>query len=491
MPATARVAIVDLNNFATFPTLAVGLLVAALRRAGHTVEVLCPLAHDVPAAVRERREGWLDHAARRIHLSTHPLFTLGRDVARQARWWWRTRPHAGVLRETQRVLDTRPDVLLLSAYLQHYRTVEAIGRLAAARGVPLLLGGPAFSHAATADTWRRLPGLTALVAGEVDRSLPDLLATLRAGGDLLAHEGVVLPDGRSSAPARPLHDLDAIPTPDFTDFPWDRYRIRVVPTMAGRGCQWNRCRFCSDIVSVSGRTFRTRSLDVVLRELEEQAQRHATTNFLFLDLKLNSQPALFRGLAEHLPRRVPGAQWIGTVHVDRRADNGLSRDDLQAAAAAGMRRISFGLESGSQRILDLVDKGSTVAGNAEFVRNAAAAGLSVRCTMFKGYPGETAGDVEATAAFLEANEESIDRVRCNEFSVLEGTPIYDELTGPASPHAGFEIVRLDARNAAARYRNHATADAAYRRAKRRMLAAVHRINRRPVRQQAAAFDGLM
>ena len=66
-----------------------------------------------------------------------------------------------------------------------------------------------------------------------------------------------------------------------------------------------------------------------------------------------------------------------------------------------MRRVSFGLETGSQRLLDAMQKGSSVEANSEFIRNAHEAGLSVRCTMFKGYPGETAEDLEATADFLE------------------------------------------------------------------------------------------
>ena len=64
-----RVLIVDLNNFATFPTLTVGVLVQLSVRKGHEVQVLCPLAHDVPAAERERQENWFDHFKQRIHLT--------------------------------------------------------------------------------------------------------------------------------------------------------------------------------------------------------------------------------------------------------------------------------------------------------------------------------------------------------------------------------------------------------------------------------------
>jgi radical SAM superfamily enzyme YgiQ (UPF0313 family) len=165
-----------------------------------------------------------------------------------------------------------------------------------------------------------------------------------------------------------------------------------------------------------------------------------------------------------------------------------------------MRRISFGLESGSQRLLDLRDKGCSVEANSEFIRNAFEAGLSVRCTMFKGFPGETSEDMEMTARFLEEHKPYLDRVRFNEFSLLEDTPIYDAMVNQsATPDVSstetrtgkLTILKLAHRKAKAEYRNEDTSSKAYRRAKRRALAAVYEINRREIRSAARQFDGLM
>lgn len=164
-----------------------------------------------------------------------------------------------------------------------------------------------FNIAETAEVWRKLPGISAVVGSEVDRDLPDLVETLVRGGNLLEFPGVTGASGAPSAPAQPLRDLDATPVPDFTDFPWDRYPTRIIPIMTGRGCQWDKCLFCSDVISVSGRTFRTRSVENVLIEMQEQARRHETTNFLFLDLKLNSWPGMIRGIAGGIGKYVHGA----------------------------------------------------------------------------------------------------------------------------------------------------------------------------------------
>ena len=364
--------------------------------------------------------------------------------------------------------------------------------MAAARGVPVILGGPMFNLPEVATAWKDLPGLSAIIGSEVDRDLPDLVKALHEGHDLLQFKGVTLPDGKASAPAAPLRQLDRSPVPDFTDFPWDRYPVRIIPVMTGRGCQWDKCLFCSDVISASGRTFRTRSVENVLLELEEQARRHDTTNFLFLDLKLNSWPEMLRGIGRNIGRYVRGAEWIGTVHVDQRQDNGLSRADLEAAAEGGMRRISFGLESGSQRLLDAMHKGSSVEGNSRFIRDAHAAGLSVRCTMFKGFPGETAADMEATARFLEAHAEFLGRVHFNDFTLHTGTPIWKAMQDKAGDDPLPLKIRED-RNARARseYRYRSPPDRAYRRAKARALAVVHQINRQPLSDAARQFDGLM
>jgi anaerobic magnesium-protoporphyrin IX monomethyl ester cyclase len=485
-----RILIVDLNNFASFPTLAIGLLAASLRNHGHEVRVICPLAYDVPATERERQEHVLDHLKRRLHLSTMPFARTPRNLARAARTWWLERPHPRVLREVANALDHGPDIVLLSAYLQHFNTVREIGRLAQTRNVPVVVGGPMFNVEGVADAWRSLPGISCIAGAEMDHDVAGLVEAICTGGPIPTFSGLTFPDGTHTGPARPLRNLDQVPMADFSDFPWDRYPVRIVPMMTGRGCQWDKCMFCSDVISASGRTFRTRSVTNVLVEMQEQARRHETTNFLFLDLKLNSYPDMLRGIAARVQDYVQGAEWIGTVHVDLRPDNGLSKADLKAAVAGGMRRISFGLESGSQRLLDLMRKGTSVEANSEFIRNAFEAGLSIRCTMFKGYPGETAEDMAKTAEFLERHTPFLDRVRFNEFSLMENTPIYNAMLAQAEGPS-FAIRRHVHRRALADYFNRDGRDRAYRRAKARALNAVFEINRRPVRTSARQFDGLM
>src|SRR5689334_19312789 len=191
---TTRALLVDLNNYARYPTLAIGYLVAALRGGGIEVDVLTPLSHGVPAVEREHRETAWDQVQRRVFFSTHPATVAAHERVRAVRARRISKPHPKVLEEAAHVLEARrPDVLLLSAYLEQRPSVEALASLAAAHGVPVILGGPVFNIPQVAEAWLGIPGLTAIVGAEVDLTLADLVRTAVEGGDLAEHPGVLLP----------------------------------------------------------------------------------------------------------------------------------------------------------------------------------------------------------------------------------------------------------------------------------------------------------
>jgi anaerobic magnesium-protoporphyrin IX monomethyl ester cyclase len=485
------VLVIDLNNYATFPTIAVGILIASLREAGCDVSLVTALSHDLSALSREKKESFYHYFQRRVNLSTWKHFHSLLVKIRKFRLWWRNRPETKVLRDVEYALKQSPSVVLLSAYLQHYPLIYKIGNLAKKYNVPLVLGGPVFNHDLISKQWLDIPNLKAIVGAEVDNTLPSIVDAVVEGKNLLNMAGVFLPDGNASQAAKPLRPLNRIPLPDYTDFPWHRYPSRLIPIMTGRGCQWAKCTFCSDVYSVNGRTFRTRNVESVLYEMQELSRRHASTDFVFTDIKLNSNPAMIRGLTEQIQHFVHGAQWVGTVHVDQRKDNGLSRRDLRDAAKSGMRRVSFGLESGSQRMLDLMDKGCSVSLNEEFIRNAFEAGISVRATMFKGYPGETANDLELTIKFLEKNATFIDRIRFNDFSIHTGIPLYDEVLAFPDKYPQIKVIQEDAKYGKLVFKNIETETHEYREAKIKLLKLVHQINKKEIRASAKNFDGVM
>jgi radical SAM superfamily enzyme YgiQ (UPF0313 family) len=288
-----------------------------------------------------------------------------------------------------------------------------------------------------------------------------------------------------------LENLDAIPFPDYTDFPWQRYPNRIVPMISGRGCSWGACTFCSDVKSTAGRSFRSRSAENVLSELEFQAKRHDANLFVFTDLKLNSSLAMWDSLLHDFQEAVPGARWTAAVHIGSRQPNGLSAAELRAARAAGMVRLTTGLESGSQRLLDLMAKGTNLAVTSGCLRDARRAGISVRTTMMVGYPGEETEDVEMSARFLQEHGDCIERVSLNRFVIMTGARIHRRMEKRPASFAGITPLTINHRLAQIEHHYDRTGSRKYRAAVGRLLHAVHRINRKPLMEEARVFEGVM
>lgn len=261
--------------------------------------------------------------------------------------------------------------------------------------------------------------------------------------------------------------------------------------MSGRGCSWSACTFCGDVISANGRTFRSRGIEAVLNELKTQFEIHDSKDFIFLDIKLNSDLEVWNGLIAQFQAVVPKGRWIGTVHVNSKGENGLSRENLFAAKKAGLTRISFGLESASQRLLDLMKKGTDIQSCSDFIQNAYDAGISVRASMMLGFPSETTEDIEQTIVFMEKHFHHFDRIRLSKFKPLPDTP-FDRIYNKApQKFPYFSNLKWDYRLARGLYRYKPPNTLAYRKAQKQLLDIVYKINSRPLRDNAKEFNGMM
>lgn len=494
-----RVLLVDLNNFARYPSLSIGYLVSVLRQAGVSVNVFAPLMVGVHGVTREARPHRFSLLAAKLN---HYVATSGSTRIRD----WRNRlaarrlsdvtAHEGVVIAgfEAALVRARPHAVMISAYLMYRCVCERMCAICKEQHIPVLIGGPYFAQPEVIADWVRIPGLSALAAGEVELQLPAILKTIRDGVDASSHDGIVVTNGHGGFSGRiapPQTDLDAVPYPDYSDFPWASYPNRIVPLITGRGCGWGACTFCSDVTSTAGRTYRSRSPKNVMNEVACHYRRHVVSRFVFTDLKLNSNVEMWRAIIAGIQRAAPGAQWIGAVHVGREADTGLSNDDLRDAAASGCVRLTTGLESGSQRMADLMRKGTRLEAVSAFLHSASDVGISCRCTMILGYPGETADDVHASAAFLSRHAEVIERVSLNRLQVITGTVLHRLAVQKPGRLGSIRIVREDVRTAQAEHRYDEVETSSHRKAVMRLLTAVHRINARALSPRALDFEGVM
>lgn len=491
----ARVLLVDLNNFAHYPTIPVGMLSAALRAGGHEVSVFSPLSVGMKGfarAGRANRFGRIDAMARFATAMTGN--TTIRALRAKAANLVRPDGHGVSLRLftafQQKLREVQPAVVLVSAYTMYAEAVQLFGEECGKLGLPLIVGGSYFNDRAIADAWLDLPGVSAVVAGEAEPYVAQLVDAAASNQALDVFPGAWTKTS-SRQPAPPLRDLDSLPFADYSDFPWAAYPRRIVPMMTGRGCGWGVCTFCSDVTTVAGRSFRSRSPENVLDEVSHQARLHAADLFVMLDLKLNSSLPVWHGLIDQMPRRVPGGRWTASVHVGLEQENGLSLDELRAARAAGLVRMTTGLESGSQRVLNSMAKGTSLARTSRFIRDAHVAGISLRTTVITGYPDETAADLRKTANFLSEHAFGIERVMVNRFSVMPGTPIHARITGAPGRYGKILLGDLDARNAVVSHHNDEAQSVEYYRSLWQLLGVSNRINRKRMSEPAEVFEEVL
>jgi radical SAM superfamily enzyme YgiQ (UPF0313 family) len=208
-------------------------------------------------------------------------------------------------------------------------------------------------------------------------------------------------------------------------------------------------------------------------------------------LKLNSNVEVWRAIISGMQVVAPGGEWIGSVHVGMEDDNGLSETDLRNAAASGCVRLTTGLETGSQRIADLMKKGTRLDAISSFLQRASAAGISCRCTMLLGYPGETADDVHASAEFLAKHTLQIERVSLNRLQIIAGTTLHRSLKTAPHKFKGVTILQEDGAMAQVKHQNNVVGTVKHRSAVMHLLTEVHRINARELSLRAREFEGVM
>ena len=490
-----RVLLVDLNNFSLHPTMAVGYLARSLRDDGMSVHVFSPLSYGIEGVTREPRETAILNVARRANVA------LGQFPGHTARW---VRSHIATVRrqlantkhpriiEAFRGFDlSEYDVVLASSYMMYRPVCSAIGAICESAKVPFVVGGSYFTEASIAREWLTIRGLKALISGEVELEIPKIVRAIVDDADLSRFRGVTQP-GNELDVRPPLEDLDSVPFPDYGDFDWQLYPHRIIPMLSGRGCGWGACTFCSDVASATGRTFRSRSPENVLEEISFQSKSHNTSLFAFADLKLNSELNVWAALISRIQLQAPNARWIASVHVDsQRPSNGLSSMELKTARDAGLVRLTTGVESGSQRVLDGFAKGTDLGVTSQFLADAASSGISVRVTMIHGTPGETAEDVAASADFLRKHARYIDRIRLSRYLIMMGTTFqrrYDE-----NPSRYPSVIVSD-RSDGEKFVEHQMTNAhawQYARATQKLYQVVHEINRKALPSTAAEFEGVM
>ncbi|MFA6171560.1 MAG: radical SAM protein [Patescibacteria group bacterium] len=296
-------------------------------------------------------------------------------------------------------------------------------------------------------TFEEIPELDYIIMGEGELTLLELCKTLENSGSTGNIQGLAFREEDGTIvknPRRPLiEDLDVLPFPSrdlsrpelycrsHTSRGISRKFLKIAELMTSRGCP-SQCIFCAGHISYGYRV-RFRSAENVLAEAEECVRKYGIQHFTILDDTFTLKPERTAAICEGLKKM--GATFDCNTRV-----NAVSRELIVKMAETGCKKISFGIESGSQRMLKLIKKGTTVEEIKRAVGWAREAGIHiVEGTFILGsHPAETRSDIEETLKLMK--ELDLDFISYGIIVPFPGTEVYEImlLKGLLSPKVSWD-----------------------------------------------------
>jgi anaerobic magnesium-protoporphyrin IX monomethyl ester cyclase len=288
------------------------------------------------------------------------------------------------------------------------------------------------NHHATFNAERILkkyPYVDVIVRGEAEQTCLELVNSLKERKSLKDVLGVTFRhNGRIvSNPDRPLiRNLDLLPFPkrDLLDTEYHNTTVginvapkRFTSFLSSRGCVF-KCRFCN-CTTISQNLWRPRSVENIIEELNFLTSE-GYEQIMFVDDNFTLNRKRIVKLCRRMRQEKIDMEWICEGRVDQS-----SYDMYREMVRAGCRMMYFGIESGTQKVLDYYDKKTTPAQSKEAVKKARKAGMDLIVGSFIiGAPNETKVDIQRTLRFV--SELDLDIPQINVLDAYPGNSIWEE-----------------------------------------------------------------
>ncbi|MBN1342232.1 MAG: radical SAM protein [Phycisphaerae bacterium] len=337
-----------------------------------------------------------------------------------------------------------PDLVGLTATTPIYDNARKVGQAIRDRfpGIRLGLGGV---HATI--TGRQVldegPQFDFAVCGEGEQAIQEIMAATAGGRSLDGIPGVLVRRGEEiiESPRRSIvQDLDSLPIParhlldpaDYQHYLPGKGFVRYASLFTSRGCPF-RCIFCSQH-TMHGRTMRWHGVDRVIEELRYITETEGIRHVIFMDetLTLNKPRVieLCRAIRD-ADLRLTFEGWTHASTVDEEL--------LIEMKAAGLIRLSFGIESGDPEILKVIQKGVTLEQIRRAYEIADKVGVETRGSAMLGHPFETRASAWRTIKFIRGIKEC-QQVFLNVACPYPGTELYEYAV---SGRGGMRLLTTD------------------------------------------------
>jgi anaerobic magnesium-protoporphyrin IX monomethyl ester cyclase len=277
---------------------------------------------------------------------------------------------------------------------------------------------------------KKYPFVDAIIRGEGEHTSLELVKCLEKNGDLKKVLGINFRDNGKiiSTPDRPLiKDVDSLPFPDreLLDVEYHNTTAGIVVApkkfssfVSSRGCVF-RCRFCG-CRRLARSLWRSRSVDNIMEELHLLSSQ-GYKQFLFVDDNFTLNTKRVIKLCQRLKKEKVDIEFFAEGRVDN-----CPRDMLQEMSRANCKMMYFGIENGTQKVLDYYDKQTTTQQAIDALKAAKKSGIDVTVASFiLGAPHETRQEILNTLKYAQKIEADIPQF--NILATFPGTDIWEEL----------------------------------------------------------------
>ena len=199
-----------------------------------------------------------------------------------------------------------------------------------------------------------------------------------------------------------MENLDTLPFCDFSPLNIELYS-RSLPLFSSRGCLY-KCKFCTERFLY--KKFRHHSPGYMVEQIYYLQKKYHTNNFIFCDSLINYKQAWLKEFCSLVIKNKLNIKWEAQMRIE----HNFPLDLAKLLKKSGCYNLFIGLESGSDKMLGLMNKGFTSACASNFFKILRKANLHFETSLIFGYPGEEKKEFKETLNFIIENKKNIPKI---------------------------------------------------------------------------------
>lgn len=319
------------------------------------------------------------------------------------------------------ILKQRPDIVGISIMSTCYDSAREMSDLIKKKvNIPIIFGGPHCSSFPI-RTMEECPGVDFLIYGEGEFIFPMLVEAILGKLSYSDIPQLCFRDSRRqpilNKQEQLIQDLDRIPFPAWHLFNRRLYSISFCPLITSRGCSYGKCAFCMRTGFLYEK-YRRRTVENAMRELEFLYRDFSYNKIIFLDDNFAQDEEWVTKFCNTLIQKKMDLQWICNARVDT-----ITEKMIKKMAEAGCCMIMYGIESGSQDLLNYIRKGISIEQIREAIKITKKSGIKTFGYFMLALPKEIPERGKQTVQF--AIDLDLDFAQFVPTRPLFGTRLYD------------------------------------------------------------------